>query len=89
MPVGNSSRFFAVLWLQGSFFRLKSAHRACGMGPSLGMRNGHANELQTTQCVIPIAECSCVKFEARCDAADRGEYREAAGNLLNGREVLT
>ncbi len=36
------------------FFRLESAHRACGVGPSVGMRDdGHASALfQSTPCVI-------------------------------------
>jgi hypothetical protein len=34
------------------FFRLKSAHRACGMGTSVGMRDGHANKPQSTPCLI-------------------------------------
>jgi hypothetical protein len=33
------------------FFRLKSAHPACGVAPGVGMRHGHANELQSTPCV--------------------------------------
>jgi hypothetical protein len=53
VQVGNSSRFFAVPSLHGSFFRLKSAHRACGVGPSVGMRDADANELQSTPRVIP------------------------------------
>jgi hypothetical protein len=28
-------------------------HRACGVGPSVGMRDADANELQSTPCVIP------------------------------------
>ena len=46
------------------FFRLKSAHRACSMGSSVGMRDGHANKLLSTRRVIR--------------APDRGEYRQAA-----------
>jgi hypothetical protein len=30
------------------FFRLKSAHRACGVAPSVGMQDGQANEFQST-----------------------------------------
>ena len=41
------------------FFRLKSAHRACGMGPSVGMRNADANELQSTPCVTGRNPVSC------------------------------
>jgi hypothetical protein len=33
-------------------FRLKSAHRRSGVGPGVGSRDGHANELQSTPCVI-------------------------------------
>jgi hypothetical protein len=51
VQVGNFSRFFAVPSLRGSFFRLKSAHPACGVAPGVGMRDGHANELQSTPCV--------------------------------------
>jgi hypothetical protein len=50
------------------FFRLKSAHRACGMGSSVGMRDGHAN-VQSTPCVIRDDGSS----------ADCGEYCEVAG----------
>jgi hypothetical protein len=53
VQAGNSSHFFAVRLLRGSFFRLKSAHRACGMGSSVGMRDGHANNLISTRCVNP------------------------------------
>ena len=52
VQAGNSSHFFAVRLLRGSFFRLKSAHRACGMGSSVGMRDGHANKPQSTPCLI-------------------------------------
>jgi hypothetical protein len=43
----------SLLCLRGVvlFFRLKSAHRACGVAPSVGMRDGQANELQSTPCV--------------------------------------
>src|SRR6516164_6016973 len=35
------------------FFRLKSTHRICDVGLSVGMRDGHANkQLQSTPCVI-------------------------------------
>jgi hypothetical protein len=53
VQVGNYSRFSAVPSLRGSFFRLdESAHRACGVGPSVGMRDGNANKFQSTPCVI-------------------------------------
>ena len=36
------------------FFRVrfKCAHCACSVGPSVGMRDGNANKLQSTPCVI-------------------------------------
>jgi len=33
------------------YLPFKSDHRACGVGPSVGMRAGDANELQSTTCV--------------------------------------
>ena len=33
-------------------FRLRSAHCRCGLGPGVGSRDGHADELQSTPCVI-------------------------------------
>ena len=59
----------SLLYLRGVvlFLRLKSARRACGVAPSVGMRGSQANELQsTTPCMTT-------------SMADRGEYREAAG----------
>jgi hypothetical protein len=40
-----------LCWVVLSFC-LKSAHRGCGVAPSVGSRDGHANELQSTPCVI-------------------------------------
>jgi hypothetical protein len=34
------------------FFRLKSAHRACGVGSSVDMRDSHGNKPLSTRCVI-------------------------------------
>jgi len=44
----------SLLYLRGVvlFLRLKSARRACGVASSVGVRAGHANELQSTPCVI-------------------------------------
>ena len=58
----------SLLYLRGVvlFFRLKSAHRACGVAPSVGMRDGQANELRTPRILTT-------------SMADRGEYRQAAG----------
>jgi len=44
----------SLLYLRGVvlFLRLKSAHRACGVAPSVGIRDGQANELlSTTPCM--------------------------------------
>jgi hypothetical protein len=34
------------------YLPFKSAHRRCGVAPSMGSRDGHANELQSAPCVI-------------------------------------
>ena len=82
MQDGSSSRFFAVPSRRGSFFRLKSDHRACGVAPSVGMRDGQANELRTPRILTT-------------SMADRGEHREASGAIeplvhgpLTGRQFL-
>jgi hypothetical protein len=54
VQVGNYSRFFGVPSLRGPFFPLESAHRACGVGPSVGMRDGVANKFQSTPRVTRI-----------------------------------
>jgi hypothetical protein len=56
------------------FLRLKSAHRACGVAPSVGMRDGQANELHSTTPCMTLTT----------SMADRGQRGEAAGA---GRDV--
>jgi hypothetical protein len=55
------------------FFRLKFAHRACGVGPSVGVRDdGHESEIfQSTPCVIRDGRAAKLlsKDEARRIAA--------------------
>jgi hypothetical protein len=69
VQVGNSSRFFAVPLLRGSFFLKSSAHRSCGVVPGVGMRHAHANEPQPTPCVTATTDCFREKL-ARCQTGD-------------------
>jgi hypothetical protein len=81
VQVGNYSRFFAVPSLRGSFFRLdESAHPACGVGPSVGVRDDdHASALfQSTPCVIRDGRAAKLlsKDEARRIAVDIAKLPE-------------
>jgi hypothetical protein len=51
----------SLLYLRGVvlFFRLKSAHRTCGVAPGVGMRVGQANEFLSKACVTWDSHILC------------------------------
>jgi hypothetical protein len=51
----------SLLYLRGVvlFFRLKSAHRTCGVAPGVGMRDGQANALHSTSMANRGASLTC------------------------------
>ena len=64
----------SLLYLRGVvlFFRLKSDHRACGVAPSVGMRDGQANELQSTTPCMTLTTSMAEYCGQRGEAAGVG-----------------